>query len=97
LAEALADPAWPVRAQAARALAAMGQQEPLVVMRLSEGLRDEAWWVRANCADALLASGPPGRAALEEALASDDRFAREPAREALEVDRGRRAGGAGAA
>jgi hypothetical protein len=50
--------------------------------------------VRANCAEALVAAGPDGRAALEAALRSADRFARERAREALELDRLRAEGAA---
>ncbi len=74
-----------MRAQAARALGAMRADDRATVARLAAGLSDPAWWVRANCAEALVAAGPDGRAALEAALASDDRFARERAREALEL------------
>jgi HEAT repeat protein len=87
LALALGDEAWPVRAQAARALGRVGGIDRAMVARLAEGLGDDAWWVRANCAEALLTSGADGRAALEAALRSEDRFARERAHEALEVDR----------
>jgi HEAT repeat protein len=87
VAAALQDEAWSVRAQAARALGAMRADDRATVGRLAAGLSDPAWWVRANCAEALLAAGPDGRAALEAALASDDRFARERAREALELER----------
>jgi HEAT repeat protein len=87
LALALADESWPVRAQAARALGRIGRFDRSIVARLADGLRDPAWWVRANCADALLAAGADGRAALEDALHSNDRFARERAHEALELDR----------
>jgi HEAT repeat protein len=87
VAAALHDEAWPVRAQAARALGAIGVFDHGVVMRLADGLGDPAWWVRANCAEALVAAGPAGRAALEAALVSEDRFARERAREALELER----------
>jgi HEAT repeat protein len=90
VAAALDDEAWPVRAQAARALGAIGVFDRSLVARLADGLRDPAWWVRANCAEALLAAGPDGRAALEVALASEDRFARERAQEALELERVRR-------
>jgi HEAT repeat protein len=87
VAAALQDEAWSVRAQAARALGAMRADDRATVARLAAGLSDPAWWVRANCAEALVAAGPDGRAALEAALASDDRFARERAREALELER----------
>ena len=52
-------------------------------MALEAGLTDPQWWVRANCASALVSIGPKGVAGLERALASDDRFARDRAREAL--------------
>ena len=83
LCAALADPAWQVRAQAALALGAIGRGDRKTVKALEVGLGDAEWWVRANCASALVAVGPKGIAGLERALASDDRFARERAREAL--------------
>ena len=83
LCAALVDPAWQVRAQAALALGAIGRGDRKTVKALEVGLGDAEWWVRANCASALVAVGPKGIAGLERALASNDRFARERAREAL--------------
>ena len=83
LCRALVDTAWQVRAQAALALGAIGRGDQKTVKALEAGLTDPQWWVRANCASALVSIGPKGVAGLERALASDDRFARERAREAL--------------
>lgn len=83
LCRALVDTAWQVRAQAALALGAIGRGDQKTVMALEAGLTDPQWWVRANCASALVSIGPKGVAGLERALASDDRFARDRAREAL--------------
>jgi HEAT repeat protein len=89
LATGLADSAWRVRAQAAAALAQVGSSDPAVVARLEAGLTDDAWWVRTNCGEALRAAGAPGIAALERALTSPDPYARDRAREALELERTR--------
>ena len=78
---ALDDGFAPVRAQAARALGAV--PDPVAAPALQRGLGDPFWWVRSNCADALRRTGPDGIAALERALQSDDRFARDRAAEAL--------------
>ena len=81
LAVALDDESWPVRVQAARALGALGAGDH--APRLGELLRDGAWWVRAAAAEALADLGPAGHAVLRDALHSDDRFARDRAREQL--------------
>ncbi len=84
LLRAMADPEWAVRAQAAGAIALIGDPRPSheLVDAMSEGLADSAWWVRAHCANALSASAR-GRLALEEARRAPDRFARDRAEEAL--------------
>jgi HEAT repeat protein len=81
LVAAMADPEWTVRAQAARALGRLRFTDAAAV--LEAGLGDEAWWVRANCGNALRSLGHDGIVALERALHSPDRFARDRAREAL--------------
>lgn len=85
LERALQDPSWPLRAQAAKALGKIGVKRS--VPALEAVLGDPAWWVRANAAHALRGLGAPGRAALERALAHDDPYARDRAREALAMDR----------
>ncbi len=85
LTKALHDHAWAVRAQAAASLARLGDAPPEAIDQLAHLLGDEAWWVRANAAEALLAAGPLGIAALQTAAHSNDRFARERSREALEI------------
>jgi HEAT repeat protein len=85
LTKALHDHAWTVRAQAAASLARLGNAVPDAIEELSQLLSDQAWWVRANAAEALLAAGPAGIEALRTAAHSQDRFARERSREALEI------------
>jgi HEAT repeat protein len=87
LIKALSDHDWDVRAQAANALADLGGANEEAIGRLEQLLADEAWWVRANAADALRAAGPEGIEALRRAAHSKDRFARDRAREALELER----------
>ena len=84
LLRAMTDPEWAVRAQAAGAIALIGDPRPSheLVNAMSEGLTDSAWWVRVHCANALSISAR-GRLALEEARRSPDRFARDRAEEAL--------------
>ena len=87
LAMALTDDAWPVRAMAAQALGRL--RATPAVEALAEALSDRAWWVRHHAAYALAAMGGEGHDALcELAARSDDRYAREMAREALEYGRG---------
>lgn len=82
---ALADDAWPVRAQSACALGRL-RAAPAVEL-LAELVGDRAWWVRHHAAYALAGLGAEGHDALCELIArSPDPFAREMAREAL--DRG---------
>ena len=85
LERALRDESWPLRAQAAKALGQIAIKRS--VPALEAVLGDPAWWVRANAGTALRALGAPGRAALDRALAHDDAFARDRAREALAMDR----------
>ena len=77
----LRDPVWYVRAHAAEALGKIG--DPAKVEALAEALCDRSWWVRKNALDALVRLGDPAKAPLLKALASDDRFARDCATEAL--------------
>jgi HEAT repeat protein len=84
VAAAMSDDFDPVRAQAARALAAIGDRR--AVPFLEQGLSDPFWWMRANCADALRAMGDAGNDALERAVHSTDRFARDRAQEALTLN-----------
>jgi HEAT repeat protein len=85
LERAIQEESWPLRAQAAKALGRIGIKRS--VPALAAVLDDHAWWVRANAATALRALGGPGRAALERALAHEDAYARDRAREALALDR----------
>jgi hypothetical protein len=84
LCEALGDPAWQVRAQAARALGGLGA--PGAIAALAPYLRDASWWVRRNAAYALGSLGVAGQAELSAiAAGSDDRFARGAAGEVLQA------------
>jgi HEAT repeat protein len=96
LLDAMSDPEWPVRAQAATALgtlhllserdfAAFTALDMSVLDALADALDDRAWWVRANAAAALIDAGSAGRLRLTAALQSRDPFARERAREALDL------------
>jgi hypothetical protein len=80
---ALADPAWPVRAMAAQALGRLSASP--AVDALAACVSDRAWWVRHHAAYALAAIGGEGRDALcNLAARSEDGYAREMAREALD-------------
>ncbi|MBI5169651.1 MAG: HEAT repeat domain-containing protein [Candidatus Eisenbacteria bacterium] len=80
---ALTDPAWPVRAQAAHALGRLHAAP--AVEALAERVSDRSWWVRHHAAYALAVIGSEGRDALcELVVRSNDGFAREMAREALD-------------
>ncbi len=80
---ALSDPAWPVRAQAAQALGRL--RATPAVDALAGRVGDPSWWVRHHAAYALAGIGPEGRDALcELVVRSEDGFAREMAREALD-------------
>ncbi len=79
----LADESWPVRAVAAQALGRLSAAP--AIEALTACVSDRAWWVRHHAAYALAAIGGEGHDALAELAArSDDRYAREMAREALE-------------
>jgi HEAT repeat protein len=81
---ALADESWPVRAMAAQALGRLSATP--AVEALSACVGDRSWWVRHHAAYALVSLGDEGRDALcELAARSDDRYAREMAREALDM------------
>ena len=80
--ERLRDPAWFVRAAAARALQSSGE-DAAVDDALGQALRDSEWWVRANAARSLARRGETGVARLAAALEGDDRYARDAALSAL--------------
>lgn len=79
----LADPVPEVRARAATGLAALGHwpSVPLLSLRLE----DAAWEVRRAAGLGLDRLGGPGKLYLQRALASRDRFAREMARQVLDL------------
>ena len=82
LLKTLHDPEWPVRAMSAKALGKLGRPE--AVGSLAQALKDKEWWVRINAAEGLKNMGEKGLAALIDALASEDRFARHAAVATLE-------------
>ena len=77
LREMMRDSDWRVRAQAARALGAVGANDS--VAELSNGLADRSWWVRFRSALALAQLGEAGRRALRVARERPDRFAADMA------------------
>ncbi len=80
---ALKDRAWQVRAQAAWALGRA--KVPVAVYALTGRLTDESWWVRRHAAYALAELGAEGLEALRHAAErSEDRYARDIAKEVLE-------------
>ena len=84
LAMALTDENWPVRAMAAQALGRLSATPAVEALAVCVG--DRSWWVRHHAAYALAALGDEGRDALcDLAARSDDPFAREMAREALDL------------
>ncbi len=77
----LEDSAWQMRAQAAKQLG-RNHFTP-AIPGLLKCLEDRAWWVRLNTGEALSQMGEKGRIALKEALKSQDRFARDMAKQWL--------------
>jgi HEAT repeat protein len=79
----LEDPAEQVRAAAALALGRLGHwpAAPALAARLS----DPSWEVRRNAALALRVLGPAGELLLGRALRDEDRFARDMARQTLDL------------
>lgn len=73
----LRDPDWRVRAQAARGLS--GVKDERTLGELTRALTDTNWWVRFRAGLALASSGDAGHAALSDALANSDRYARDMA------------------
>jgi HEAT repeat protein len=73
----LRDPDWRVRAQAARGLS--GIVDDRSVTELARALMDPNWWVRFRAGLGLASMGPMGHAALSDALANSDRYARDMA------------------
>jgi HEAT repeat protein len=78
----LDDPAWLVRAQAARTLGDLKRHE--LAPRVAPLLADVQWWVRAAAMDALQAMGPAVASAVAPFLDHEDRFARNGAAEVLQ-------------
>ena len=79
----LGDPAPEVRAAAAVALGRLGHWPS--ASTLAERLRDPVWRVRRDAALALRVLGAPGELLLERALRDDDGFARDMARQTLDL------------
>ena len=73
----LADPAWPVRAMAAKALGLLAGTEGIGA--LEQALSDREWWVRTNAAEALRQKGGPGHRALVRLLDGADSYAAQKA------------------
>ncbi len=78
---ALRDTSWEARAVAAGHLQS---HRAGAIEGLRHALRDTNFHVRRNSADALLRMGEPGIAVLKQMLDSDDRFARDASRSALD-------------
>ena len=78
---AMDDPAWPVRALAARSLGRIGDAR--AIDRLARAMGDPAYWVRHNVADAIGALGEPGATALRAALEDPNPFVRDMAAQML--------------
>jgi hypothetical protein len=76
------DPAWLVRAQAARTLGELKRHE--LAPRVAPLLADVQWWVRAAAMDALQAMGPAVAPSVAAFLDHQDRFARNGAAEVLQ-------------
>jgi HEAT repeat protein len=79
----LSDEAAEVRAAAALALGHLGHWP--AAGRLGRRLGDPAWEVRRNAALALRRFGPTGALLLNRALRDDDAFARDMARQTLDL------------
>jgi hypothetical protein len=79
----LEDPEPEVRAAAAVALGRLGHWP--AAPALAARLRDPAWRVRRDAAVALRTLGGPGRMMLERALRDEDAFARDMARQTLDL------------
>ena len=79
----LEDPDPEVRAAAAVALGRLGHWP--AAPKLAARLRDPAWRVRRDAAVALRTLGDPGRLMLERALRDEDGFARDMARQTLDL------------
>jgi HEAT repeat protein len=81
--ERLTDPAEEVRSAAAIALGRVGHWP--AAPALAERLGDPSWEVRRNAALALRVLGPAGELLLGRALREEDRFARDIARQTLDL------------
>ena len=79
----LDDPDPDVRAAAAVALGRLGHWPSAT--RLAACMRDPSWRVRRDAAVALRTLGDPGRLMLERALRDEDAFARDIARQTLDL------------
>ena len=85
LEKALSDPAWEVRAQAAKSLG--GIEDGQSAASLSACLDDKNWWVRFNSAHALASIGPEGVRVLEETASGGEGFARDISIQMLDMRR----------
>jgi HEAT repeat protein len=83
VAERLNDPAEEVRAAAAVALGRLGHWP--AAPELGRRLGDPSWAVRRNAALALRSFGPAGELLLNRALREEDNFARDIARQTLDL------------
>jgi HEAT repeat protein len=86
LVDALSDPHWKVRGNAACALPEMGEQAELALARLAGALRDDTPYVRGCAARALGGLGPPAfelAREIEPLLEDPDDHVRREAEEAL--------------
>ena len=75
-------PEWELRSASVSALGMMKDQSAIPV--LMKALSDSTWWVRFNAANALYGIGQPGIEALTTSLQSEDRFARDISKLALD-------------
>lgn len=78
------DPQWEVRAFLARFLKIVNTDESISLLKTY--MSDENWHVRHNASESLFALEKKGRKALRQLLESEDPFARDAARAALQRD-----------
>lgn len=86
LRERLGDPAWEVRAQAAKGIGQLRIGTEEVRRELAGALGDENWWVRLRAAVALRQSGRAGVELLESVDAGRDPYAHDMAQYVLRLE-----------